>query len=850
MPSGSRSSWRSVAAATVRRLRSAAPSADAADELVERARRASGERRWDDAVAAWQAALDAEVGSRATALARLGGAQRRAGDVEAAEEVLEAAADEFPDHVAIATERALAAVTARRWDLAVDRWRAVVQLQGDAADARTLGRLARAEVQAGDLEAAATTLDRVRQLTEPAPSAEVLDQLAKVLVQLGARERAGEVLERGVALHPDDLDLHVRWADLADLARDWPTAVQRWEAVLQVGGAGAPARADAQLARAHQHQGDLEAAARAVARGRERHPDDLELGIRWAKLATAARDPEEAHARFTALLELPEPAPSEVHRDRARAAAATDAWDAADEALTTGLEAHPGDPVLLVERAYMAIRRDDWDEVDARWEVAREGAAAPLAPELFTGMARRCAAAFQHERADRVAEQALRTHPGDREVRRQHVRNAISAQRRERAPQDWDWREALRRAREAWEALGPAATADDVLGLATELAEASAIAEARSLLREGHATFPGDHELVRDLAILSAASGDWEEAVHHLRDLALRPDAPFELRSALVRSHLGRGDAAAAAEALDLVAADDPRGLRERALVAAHRGDHAEVVAALQRAVAAAPDDRSRWRHLAVAHRRAGDEDAAVRAVADAHRDGPGLETNPGVVAIVGGGPSLRGIDLTPLRGRVHNVALNATALALPWTDVAVTHDPSHLVERFHGYEQPVIAGLPLGAIRARGTLPGFELRRRLLSDRLSELDDVLHSGGHTSAYTALNYAYLLGARRVVLFGIDLNALPRAEDYWHGSQDRYNRRLFAELESRPTFARWWAYRARKLSGAPDVFASTVAQLDAAGVEVVNASPDSAIACFPKVSPEEGVARCLEGDLGT
>jgi tetratricopeptide (TPR) repeat protein len=813
MPSRSRPSLRSVAAAAVRRLRSAAPAGETDDALVERARRASQERRWDDAIAAWHAVLEAGARPRATTLARLGGAYRRAGDLEAAAEVLGAATAEFPDHVGIATEQARLAVAGRDWPEAVVRW------------------------------------DRVRELTEPEPSADVLDQLAKVLVQAGARDRAEAVLERGTRLHPDDLDLHVRWAHLADLARDWPTAVRRWEVVLAIGGDAAPARADVQLARAHQHQGDLDAAAEAVARGRARHPEDLELGIRWAKLATAAREPEEAHARFTALLDLPEPAPPEVHRDRARAAAATDAWDAAEEALATGLDAHPGDPVLLVERAYMAIRRDDWAEVDERWAAALDAASEPLAPELFTGMARRCAAAFQHERADRVAAQALAAYPGDREVRRQHVRNAISAQRRERAPQDWDWREALRRAREAWEALGPDATAADVLGLATELAEASAVAEARELLRDGHAGFPADPDLTRDLAILAAALGDWDEAAHHLHDLAVQPDAPLELRSALVRSHLGRGDADAAAAALDLLPDGGPRALRERAVVAAHRGDHGAAVDALRRAVEAAPADRSLRRRLAVAHRAAGDETTARQVVADARRDGPGLESNPGVVAIIGGGPSLRGTDLGPMRDRVHSVALNATALALPWTDVAVTHDPSHLVERFHGYERPVVAGLPLDAIRARGTLPGFELRRRLLSDRLSELDDVLHSGGHTSAYTALNYAYLLGARRVVLFGIDLNALPRAEDYWHGGQDRYNQRRLAELESRPTFARWWAYRARKLSGAPDVFASTLPQLAAAGVEVINASPDSAVTCFPKVTPEEGVARCLEDELG-
>ncbi|WP_052664279.1 tetratricopeptide repeat protein [Nitriliruptor alkaliphilus] len=855
-----------------------------AGELVEAAKQASAERRWNDAVLAWEAVLAAGEGPAAPALTRLGNAQRRSGDHAAAGTTLSRAAARFPDHVGIATELAQVAVTARNWPLAVERWRRVAQLRGDAADdPRVAARLARAEVRAGDPEAAARTLARaverhphdlelasehaqvatiagdwteaverwqavLDRFGADAP-ANVYEQLAKAHQSLADLNRADEVLELGLTRFPDDLALVERRARLANLDRDWPEVIQRWRTVIEVGRDEAPPRAYLQLARAHQAQGDLDAAEETIALGRRHHPDDVDIATRWARLAAATRDWERALERYSVAVELPGALPH-VHRDRARAAAEAEDAVGADAALRRGLEEHPGDPTLLVERAFLAIDRGDWDAVDTRWAEATHGGQVP--PELYVGMARRCAAAFDHERADAAVEAGLDRFPADRGLQRQLVRNAISIQRREHAPEDWDWSEARVRARRVLEAYREGdSVPDDHFQLATELADASAVAEAVTVLRDGLEVHTDDTELRRELGVLTSALGHWQEAADHFAALAATPAAERTDRSALVRAHGNRGDHDAASEALETWPADDePWRRAELARVAEARGDVGAAIDAWRAVCDLWPASVDARRRLAITLRRAGDDAGAASAITDALTAGLEVGSNPGVVAIIGGGPSLQGVDLTPLRGVAHTVAVNATATVLPWSDVAVTHDASHLTERFRDYDGPVVAGLPLAALRDRGSLPGFEFRRRLVTDRLSELDDVVHSGGHTSAHTALNYAHLLRPTRIVLFGIDLTTFWGPNDYWHGAMDDFNRRRYADLEGRATFGRWTEYRARKLENAPAVFASTVPQLEAAGIEVLNASPVSSLTCFPKVTPEEGLAACLAGDLAT
>jgi hypothetical protein len=91
----------------------------------------------------------------------------------------------------------------------------------------------------------------------------------------------------------------------------------------------------------------------------------------------------------------------------------------------------------------------------------------------------------------------------------------------------------------------------------------------------------------------------------------------------------------------------------------------------------------------------------------------------------------------------------------------------------------------------------------------------VIHQGGN-SGYQALNLAVLLGARRILLLGFDMGG-----EHWH---PRHPYGLNNPSEG--NFARW--LRAFE-TGLPD--------LERAGVEVINATPGSALNCFPKANLE-------------
>lgn len=115
-------------------------------------------------------------------------------------------------------------------------------------------------------------------------------------------------------------------------------------------------------------------------------------------------------------------------------------------------------------------------------------------------------------------------------------------------------------------------------------------------------------------------------------------------------------------------------------------------------------------------------------------------------------------------------------------------------------------------------------------SPGLSTDPGVIHHG-HGSGYTLLNLAYLMGAERIVLLGYDLKYAP---DYdgrnWHiGSSPRH---YFGEYPK--NLQHWPSVHVR--SGVHvellDLYRSVARQ---GVIEILNATSDSAIDCFPRVS---------------
>lgn len=187
----------------------------------------------------------------------------------------------------------------------------------------------------------------------------------------------------------------------------------------------------------------------------------------------------------------------------------------------------------------------------------------------------------------------------------------------------------------------------------------------------------------------------------------------------------------------------------------------------------------------------------------------------PGETAfLLAGGPSLQGFDSEQLRGHGRVIVVNDSFRLCPWADLLFFGDRQWWEWRrteLESWTDRMIttAPIPDPAVH-RVTLTG--------KDGLEVLPDRVR--GNNSGYMAINVAYHLGVKRIVLLGYDMK-LEGARTHWHkGYDDKIS------LDRR-----------RVVLGQEMLceFPTLVEPLKTAGVEVINANPDSAIECWPRVN---------------
>lgn len=102
----------------------------------------------------------------------------------------------------------------------------------------------------------------------------------------------------------------------------------------------------------------------------------------------------------------------------------------------------------------------------------------------------------------------------------------------------------------------------------------------------------------------------------------------------------------------------------------------------------------------------------------------------------------------------------------------------------------------------------------------LFEEPGTIGSGGN-SGFQAINIAAQFGATRILLIGFDMHAANGV--HWYGKNAWRN----ANNPMDHNYVRW-----------RDALAKQAGVLKAMGIEVINASPDSALVCFERRSVEE------------
>ena len=177
-------------------------------------------------------------------------------------------------------------------------------------------------------------------------------------------------------------------------------------------------------------------------------------------------------------------------------------------------------------------------------------------------------------------------------------------------------------------------------------------------------------------------------------------------------------------------------------------------------------------------------------------------------VVCIGGGPSLTAGDVDRVEGKARVVAVNDAHRLPPWADVLYGCDRKWW--RWHG-GVPEFPGLKVSLeetgeadIKLLGNSGelGFDPDRRRLRT------------GANGGYQAIHLAVHLGARRIVLLGYDMKPAPDGRTHWFGEHP---------VATKPS-----VFAAVMLPKFPTLKAA----LDRLGVEVVNATPDSALTIWP------------------
>lgn len=208
-------------------------------------------------------------------------------------------------------------------------------------------------------------------------------------------------------------------------------------------------------------------------------------------------------------------------------------------------------------------------------------------------------------------------------------------------------------------------------------------------------------------------------------------------------------------------------------------------------------------------------------------------------IIIVASGPSLNGFDFNRLRGKGHIICVNNAGNHIPFAHSWFTLDPwglngPQLPKNFKG---KLYAAVPEDYGRRDSRIKDYRVSprgnitflHRLISHNLTEQSsETAYSLGLSpdpscintgnSGYGALNLAYHMKPKKVLLLGIDGTI-----GYFYSKTERN----------------------RPLTTLPLLFNSAVPQLKEAGIEVINGSPKSVIGSFPRYTIDEALKKIEE-----
>jgi tetratricopeptide (TPR) repeat protein len=499
--------------------------------LTELAWVAANRRDWPEAIQCW-----AEIRTRfpGRLVGYISGAQalRSASRFAEAETLLLQAEQAFPDETGPATELAWLAYVRRDLDEAARRWEAVRTRFPDLISGyldcvhplRGLKRLADAErilVQAAlrfpNDAAPAMALASLTLSQRDWPQAERLHAILRqrfpdqiggygggvlALRELYRFDDADALAAEAAARFPDDVSLRIDHAWLAQSARDWNAAIDRWAAVR----AAKPDFLDAyiQASRALRSSWRHEEAEALLQAAMQQFPDAPEPASEYASMALQLNRWDDAQARFQQLRErfpaLPEgwQGGAAVSRNQFQLAQA-------EAMLEQAMTRFPQVPQFALDHAQLPVapafaREKNWPETLQRFD--RLHAAFPSFEAGFIVGVRALNDAGQPLQAEALARSASERLTGS---------YTLATQYAEAAEDRRDWPQAIFRYSAVRDRF-PDQPGGDV-GLARVLAADGRFAEAETMLRETMARLPMQPAPFAEYAELATSQEQWAEAL-------------------------------------------------------------------------------------------------------------------------------------------------------------------------------------------------------------------------------------------------------------------------------------------------------------------------------------------------
>lgn len=184
-------------------------------------------------------------------------------------------------------------------------------------------------------------------------------------------------------------------------------------------------------------------------------------------------------------------------------------------------------------------------------------------------------------------------------------------------------------------------------------------------------------------------------------------------------------------------------------------------------------------------------------------------------VYILGGGPSLASVDIERLRGR-RVIALNNAYRLANWFPMMYFHDC--IWWSWHAKELASWPGVRVTSCVECQNVPWIRFlhhgNRATLDIRPQYL-----SRGSNAGFAGMSLAEKLGAQRIILLGYDMRVVA-GQHNWHKDHQRVVNATIYQSEF------------------IDPFIAVAPLLKVRGIEVINATPGSALTAFPIRTPEE------------